>query len=103
LHLPISEGKDILAKILENTPYTNVYDEAPKEEEDLAPKVEGTSIPETLQSTFQEPAIEPEPPTPNVPKEEEIQPLEFPFDIEDNLFSDFGNASNQPVQKKSTA
>ena len=38
MHLPISEGKGVLAKILENTPYTNVYDEAPKEEEKLAPK-----------------------------------------------------------------
>jgi hypothetical protein len=54
-------------------------------------------------STSLEPAIESEPPTLNIPKEEEIQPLEFPFDIEDNLFSDFENASNQPVQKKSTA
>ena len=47
MHLTISEGDDVHAKILENTVYTNVYDEAPKEEEKLAPKEEeGTSIAE---------------------------------------------------------
>jgi len=58
---------------------------------------EGTLIAEILPSTSQDSAIEPEPPTPNILREEEIQPLEFPLDIEDNLFFDFGNASNQPV------
>jgi len=56
-----------------------------------------------LPSTSQELAIEPKPPTLNILKEEEIQPLELPFDIEDNLFSDFENASNQPVQQNSSA
>jgi hypothetical protein len=56
-----------------------------------------------LSSTSLELAVESEPPTSNIPNEEEIQPLEYPFDIEDNVFSDFENASNQPMQKKSTA
>ena len=67
----------------------------PKEEE-------GNSIAKTPPSTFQYPAVEPKPPTPNPPKEEEIQPLKFPFEIEDGLFFDFGNASNQFVRKKSS-
>jgi hypothetical protein len=32
-HLTLSECKDILTKILQNTPYTGVYDEFPNEEE----------------------------------------------------------------------
>src|ERR671935_1185020 len=35
LHLPISEGKDVLATILENTPYTDNHNEAPKEDQTL--------------------------------------------------------------------
>jgi hypothetical protein len=27
-HLTLSEGKDILGKILENTPYTGIFDES---------------------------------------------------------------------------
>jgi len=60
LHLFISEGKEVLAKILENTPYTNVYDEAPEENQTLKdePMIAGTS-PLTSQ------AVEPEPKPPN--------------------------------------
>ena len=47
MHLTISEGDDVHAKILENTVYTNVYDEAPEQKEKLAPKEEeGTTIAE---------------------------------------------------------
>ena len=49
--------------------------------------------------------INPEPPIPqnlNFPKEEEIRPLEFPFEIEDDLFfdADFGNILNSHLQKR---
>ena len=33
LHLPISEGRAILETILENSPYTNVHDDSPKEKD----------------------------------------------------------------------
>jgi hypothetical protein len=33
-HLTLSECKDILGKVLENTPYTGVFDEFPDEEEE---------------------------------------------------------------------
>ena len=56
LHLPISEGKDVLMTILENTPYTDTYDEAP--EVDQTPKDEPSTA-ETPLSTSQ--AVEPKP------------------------------------------
>ena len=37
-HKIVSEGKAILAKILENTPYTGVYDEFPEEEVEPSPE-----------------------------------------------------------------
>jgi hypothetical protein len=43
-HLTLSEGKDILGKILENTPYTGIFDEFPDEEEE-----------EPMQTTLSEP------------------------------------------------
>jgi hypothetical protein len=35
-----------------------------------------------------------------LPKEEETPPLEFPFEIKDNLFIHFGNTSKYPLQQK---
>ena len=39
-HKTVSEGKAILDKILENTPYTGIYDEFPKEEVEPSPELE---------------------------------------------------------------
>jgi hypothetical protein len=39
-HMTISEGKAILKKILENTPYTDIYDESPKEIVESSPDQE---------------------------------------------------------------
>jgi hypothetical protein len=36
-HETINEGKAILEKILENTPYTSIFDEFPKEEKKSSP------------------------------------------------------------------
>ena len=36
-------------------------------------------------------------------EEEEIQPPEFPFEFEDDLFEDFGNTSNYLYQKRPPA
>jgi hypothetical protein len=33
LHLSVSEGRAILDTILENSPYTNVHDDSPKEKD----------------------------------------------------------------------
>jgi len=56
LHLPISEGRVVLATILDNTAYTDDHSDAP--EEDQAPRDE-TSSADTTVATSQ--AIEPEP------------------------------------------
>ena len=32
-------------------------------------------------------------------EEEEIQPLEFPFNIEEDVFQNFGNTSMYPLEK----
>jgi hypothetical protein len=39
-HDTINEGKAILEKILENTPYTGIFDEFPKEEKEIEPSPE---------------------------------------------------------------
>jgi hypothetical protein len=101
LHCSASEGRNILKKILENTPNTSVHDDGP---EDVV-----TKIPE------EEPLIvEPEPLTtpleacivlqvPEPLKEEQIPPLENVSEFKDEHFSDFGNTSNYSAIRKSLA
>jgi hypothetical protein len=36
-HLTLSEGKEILGKFLESTPYTGIFDKFPDEEEEPMP------------------------------------------------------------------
>ena len=107
MHKNISEGKAILEKILENTPYTSVFDEFLKEEKEVEPcpdqqeeaHVTESKIP--LNSSNNLVVIEP--PTkgtqPTLEDDEPNPPL-FPFEIEDGLFEDFRNASNFLVQVK---
>jgi hypothetical protein len=38
-HLTLSEGKDILGKILEKTPYTGIFDVFPEEKEEPMPNI----------------------------------------------------------------
>jgi hypothetical protein len=40
LHLSASEGREILTKILENTPYTSISDDPPEDIVEIAPKEE---------------------------------------------------------------
>ena len=105
MHKTISEGKGILEKILENTPYTGIYDEFPKEtvesgpdqqEEALATKSETPSNP-SHDSVAIEPLIKG---THHTLEDDEPHPSSFPFEFEEDLFDDFGNASNLPVQVK---
>ena len=98
LHLPISKGKAIIGTILENTPYTDDHIEAP--EEDRTPRDEPSTAKTPLAATQ---AVEPEPIPQAPPREEVIHPLDYPLNIETDLFADFGNVSNQPVQRRSTA
>ena len=56
LHLPISEGRVVLATILDNTPYTDDHSDAL--EEDQAPRDE-TSSADTIVATSQAVELEP--------------------------------------------
>jgi hypothetical protein len=63
-HLTLSEGKEILGKILENTPYPGIFDEFPDEEEEPMP------------NTLSEPkTIEEEPVFPTIQSVEDCTPL----------------------------
>ena len=46
-----------------------------------------------------EPTTEPSP-EPETMEEEEIQPPEFPFNIEEDVFQNFGNTSMYPREKR---
>ena len=101
-HKTVSEGKAILDKILENTPYTGVYDEFPEEEVKPSPKPEEGAHATKLEITF-DPSHDfvAEKPsnkgTQNQLKDDEPSPLEFPFEFEEDLFEDYGKTSNLPV------
>ena len=92
LHCSASEGRNILRKILENTPYTSTHDDSPEDVVEKTPKEEPVIVgPEPLMIPLEASTVlqVPEP-----LKEEEIPPLENMIEFEDELFSDFGNTSN---------
>ena len=105
LHKTISEGKAVLQKILENTPYTGIFYEFPKEEVEPSPDQQ-----EEAHTTEYEIPLNPihdlvaeEPPTMGTQhtlEDDEPHLSMFPFEIEEDLFEDFGNASNLLVQVK---
>ena len=101
--MTISEGKAILKKILENTPYTDIYDESPKEIEESSPDQEEEAL-ATISEIPLNPSLEPvadEPPIKGMhqtQEDDEPHSSSFPFEFEEDLFEDFGNASNLPVQ-----
>jgi hypothetical protein len=103
--LTLNEGRVILENILENTPYTGIYDEFPKEPLEMQPEEPSREIPEPkdvtpshtptftiahISDTISEPIPKP------FPKSCDSS-CEFPFIFYDELFHDFGNAANQPL------
>jgi hypothetical protein len=107
LHKTVSEGKAILEKILENTPYTSVFDEFPKEEVEPSPdqqeKAHATESKHEIPSNPSNNLVAEEPPTKGTDhtlEDDETSPPLFHFEIEIDLFEDFGNASKLPVQVK---
>jgi hypothetical protein len=73
----LSECKDILIKILENTPYTGVYDEFPDEE--------GITQEEHMPNTLSKPKPIEEKPTSNLLHEEPLlYPHVYPADYSRN-------------------
>jgi hypothetical protein len=105
-HKTISEGKAILEKILEKTPYTGVFDEFPEEEE-VKPnpdqQEEAHATESKILSNPSNDLVAEEPPTKGTHHTLEDDEPMFPFEIEEDLFEDFGNASNLPVQVKPLA
>jgi hypothetical protein len=101
LYLSASEGRQILTKILENTPDTSIPDDPPEDVVETAPEEEHMIVePEPLATPLEASTIlqVPEP-----PKEEEIPLLEDMFEFEEDLFSNFGNTSNYSAIRKSSA
>ena len=101
LHCSASEGRNILRKILENTPYTSAHDDSLEDVVEKTPEEELVIVePEPL-TTPLETSIVLQVPEP--PKEEEIPPLENMSEFMDELFSNFGNTSNYYAIRKSSA
>jgi hypothetical protein len=99
-HLNLSEGKDILGKILENTPYTGIFDKFPDEEE---PRPITLSEPKPIEEKLAFPTIQSvkdcTPLTKTWFTDEPFQPYQgvydpwcdFVYEFYDELFADFGN------------
>jgi len=107
LHKLVSEGKAILEKILENTPYTDIFDEFPEEENKVEPspdqqeeihatEYEIKSNPSNYLVAKESPTMGTQPTL----EDDEPHPSTFLPKIEDGLFEDFGKASNLPLQVK---
>ena len=99
-----SEGRAILDTILENTPYTNTHDYSPEEKDNPNPMQEDVLTAKSLLIPSKSLATNHIPePFLGTPKEEEIHPLEFPFEFEEDLSPDIGNTFNHPIQQRSLA
>lgn len=93
----------MLAKILENAPHTNVYDEPPEERKESIPKQRESSMAKLPPIPSKDSAIDPEPQIPQISKKEESHRLNLSFDYEANVLSNlagFGNILNYPIQKR---
>jgi hypothetical protein len=108
LHKNVSEGIAILEKILENTPYTGIYDEFPEEEVEPSPEPikEEQAIKIELPIDSSNILVVETPPdkgTQSQVEDDETSPLEFPFEFEEDIFEDYGNTSNFPIQARPLA
>ena len=84
----------MLDRILEN----NTFIEPLPVEELWSPEETPLDESSTLLPNSQDLSADPGPEL-KTPKEEEIRPLEFPFELEEDLFKDFRNTSNYPHVK----
>src|SRR6185437_399739 len=94
-HKTIAEGEALLDHILENTSFTETLPAAESSSHEEVPLVDSTSPSPTHIEPTTEPSLEPE-----TMEEEEIQPPEFPFNIEEDIFQNFGNTSMYPREKR---
>ena len=108
--MTISEEKAILKKILENTPYTDIYDESPEEIVESSPDQQ-EEAPATEFETPSNPfnnlvdAVPPNEGTCQILRDDESHPFTWPFEFEDDLFLDvdFGNTLQVPSSTSSYA
>jgi hypothetical protein len=103
-HLTFSEGKDILGKILEKTPYTGIFDVFPEEKEEPMPNI--LSEPKSIEEKHIFPTIQSvedcTPLTKTWFTDEPFQPYmevddpscDFVYEFYNELFADFGNTWN---------
>jgi hypothetical protein len=104
-HFTLSEGRHVLGKILENTPYTGIFDEFPDEEEE-EPMPTTLSEPKPIEEKHTFPTIQSiddcTPLTKTWFTDEPFQPYmevdnplcDFVYEFYDELFVDFGNTWN---------
>jgi hypothetical protein len=102
MHKTISEGKAILEKILENTPYTSTYDEFPEEVESGPDQLEEAHATESkIPSNLSHDLVAIEHPIKGMHhtlKDDKPHPSSFPVEFKEEFYEDFGNVSNLPVQ-----
>jgi len=94
-HKTTAEGEALLDCILENTSFTETLPVAEPSSHEEVPLVDSTAQSQTPIKPTTEPSPEPE-----TMEEEEIQPPEFPFNIEEDIFQNFGNTSMYPREKR---
>ena len=94
-HKTTAKGEALLDRILENTSFTETLPATGSSSHEEVPLVVSTSP----SPTHLEPTTEPSP-EPETMEEEEIQPPEFPFNIEEDGFQNFGNTSMYPREKR---
>jgi hypothetical protein len=88
-HKTIAEGEALLERILENTSFTKSLPVVEPSSHEEVPLTKSAPLLLTYLDSTTEPS-----PKPKIMDEEEIQPPEFSFEFEDDLFKDFENTSN---------
>ena len=101
LHCSASEGRNILRKIQDNTPYTSMHDDGPEDVVEKTPEIEPLIVEPKPLATLLEASTILQVLKPM--KEEEILALENMIEFEDVLFSNFGNTLNYYTIRKSSA
>ena len=90
-----SEGMALLDRILENASFTEPLPVVGTSSQGDAPLAESTHPLVTHTDSLAEPSAKLED-----PEEEEIIPPDFPFNIEEDIFFDYGNTTLYPLQKR---
>ena len=89
------EGMALLDRILENTSFTEPLPVVVPSSQEEALIAESTHSLTTHDDSPAEPS-----PKLEDPEEEEILPPEFPFNIKEDIFFDYGNTTLYPLQKR---